>query len=350
MKSGSFAKSSKLEKIDLMENRMASIKKRTFSGDYRKLSEINLSFNAIIGIESGSFDGFVNLRSIDLSSNCIRHLHSDLFRKCEELRQVHLHNNDIVKIEFNLFYAKAHLKLLDLAQNHLNFIPAFEMRSIKHLDMSHNNLTSFDLNYPSGERGRVARVERLTVAFNRIHHCVELRSMRDDIMQLDASNNEITKLSHFAQLPSLEILNIAHNNISKLKPNEFDEKFPCLRTLNLTSNAFIRCADYQFLRSNSPHIALTIDANFTHRCFDNSNFDDNNESDINHHRYSLIESSVVDEIFRQLKLNRLLLITLLSVIIICVIILTTFLLRQRVWEALKQTKIKEKLLIENIEL
>lgn len=346
IESGSFVANTKLEKIDLMGNRLVKITKHIFHGNFRELQEINLSFNAIVNIETGVFEKLVNLKSIDLSGNCIRHLHSDLFKRCEELREVNLHNNDISKVAFNLFSVKAHLKVLDLSHNHLDFIPAFESRSIGHYDMSFNNITHFDLNYESGgrRRGELARIETLTVAFNRISLCLELREMRDDIVHLDMSHNEIIELSHFPQLPNLEVLNLARNNISELIPyaDDFDNKFPSLRVLNITLND---CADYRFMRSNFPRISLAIDANFTHHCSKILHDDNSDEM-----QQRSIDLKIANEIFRQLKLNNLLLIILLSGIVIIAVIHTTYVLYKH-FRSVHVAMIKRgKLLIENIEL
>lgn len=345
IESGSFVANTKLEKIDLMGNRLVRITKHIFSGNFRELQEINLSFNAIVGIETGAFEKLVNLKSIDLSGNCIRHLHSDLFKRCEELREVNLHNNDIIKLPFNLFSVKAHLKVLDLSHNHFHSIPDFETNSIGHYDLSFNNITHFDLNYENdGRRRKLARIETLTVAFNRISLCLELREIRDDIVHLDLSHNEIIELSHFPQLPNLKMLNLAQNNISKLIPyaDDFDNKFPSLRVLNITLND---CADYRFMRSNFPHISLSLDANFTRHC-SNIHHDDNPDE----MQKRSIDLNIANEIFRQLKLNNLLLIILLSAIIIIAVIHTTFVLYKH-FRTVHVAMIKRgKSLIENIEL
>lgn len=345
IESESFSSCTKLEKIDLMENRLVKITKHIFSGNFDELQEINLSFNLLIGIESGSFDKLSNLKSIDLSDNCIRHLHSDLFKKCEDLKFIRLHNNEIIKIEFNLFNSKAHLKLLDLSHNRLDFIPEFETQAIKRYVMSHNNITRLDLNYESRERKKLARIERLTVAFNNISLCAELREMRNDIIHLDVSHNAITNLNDFPLLLSLEVLNIAHNNISKLTMDDFDEKFPSLRALNISSNSGFDCGDYRFIRSSLSHIALSVDANFTHHCVHNDYEDDYfDAADPTRHHHKIV---------RQLKINRTLLIILLSSVLIIAIIHTTFLLHKHCRsksKAIKHTKLEEKLLIENIEL
>lgn len=345
----SFFECTKLEKIDLMENRLAQITKHIFSGNFGELQEINLSFNAIIGIESGSFDKLSSLKSIDLSSNCIRHLHSDLFKKCNDLKFVHFRHNEIIKIEFNLFESKAHLTLLDLSYNHLDFIPEFEMKTIRRYNLSHNNITLLDLNYNSRERRKLAKIEQLTVAFNNISLCAEMREMRDDITHLDVSHNAITNLDDFPLLANLEVLILAYNKISQI--TVLDAKFPSLRALNISSNSGFECKHYQDLRNNFPHIALMVDVNLTHHC----NIDDYDYYDletIRHHHQSITAST--DEIVQQLKLNRTLLIILLSTIIIFAIIHTTFLLYQHLHsksKAIKRTKLKEKSpLIENIEL
>ena len=351
----SFSKCTKLEKIDLMENRLEKITRDIFSGNFDELHEINLSFNAIESIETGSFDKLSNLKSIDLSSNCIQHLSSDLFKNCESLKHVHLDRNEIAKIELNLFSAKTHLKLLNLSHNRLNFIPEFHMKSIKQYVLSHNTIEVLDLSYEPRGRKKLASIEQLNVAFNNISMCAKLHEMRDDIIHLDVSHNVITTsvFNDFPSLANLEVLNIAHNNITALTLDELDEKFPSIRAINISLNSGFDCDSYKFIRSYFSHISLTVDANFTHHCtIHNIDYYDYHEM-IRHHHQNALDSPSVDEILWQLKLNRSLLIILLSVTVIIVIILAKFSLYQRFLnkcKAIKATKSKENLLVENIEL
>lgn len=105
----SFAENTKLEKIDLMLNRLTKITKKLFSGNFDDLQEINLSHNLLTAIEMGSFDKLLHLESIDLSCNCLRHVHADVFKKNPELQQVYLQSNDIEKISTDLFNSKTDL-------------------------------------------------------------------------------------------------------------------------------------------------------------------------------------------------------------------------------------------------
>jgi len=347
IENGSFAMNGKLGKIDLMENHLTKITKHIFSGNFHELQEINLSFNAISAIESGSFDRLANLVSIDISSNCITHLHSDLFKKCSELSLVFLNSNRIIKIGSHLFALKTALSILDLSFNSLETVPKFKIKSIKHLDMSHNNLTKLDLNHESShERKKLANVEELSVAYNAITKCVKMSEMRNDIIRLDLSHNQINDMNDFPILLNMEVLQLSHNNISSLSVYKFWERFPSLKALNISENK-IDCEEYHVLHNSYSRLAIFVDTHFAYQCMNLSSSSSgsiNNEMEVMN---TLRLNS--DEILRQLKLNRTFLIVLTSIFAVLIIIPITFLLyHYRRYDTVKY--IKGENLIEQIEL
>ncbi|CAG9804119.1 unnamed protein product [Chironomus riparius] len=343
IENGSFTMNGKLDKIDLMENHLTKITKHIFSGNFHELQEINLSFNAISAIESGSFDRLVNLVSIDISSNCITHLHSDLFKKCSDLRQVFLSSNRIIKIGSHLFNIKTELNILDLSFNNLEMIPKFKIKSIKHLDMSHNNITELDLNHESShERKKLANVEELSVAYNAITKCVKISEMRNDIVRLDLSHNQINDMNDFPILLNMEVLQLSHNNLSSLSVYKFRERFPSLKALNISENK-IDCEEYHVLHNSYSRLAISVDTHFAYQCI-NISGSINNEMEV----MNTLQSNS-HEILRQLKLNRTFLIVLTSIFAVLIIIPITFLLYYyRRYDTVKYMKGEN--LIEQIEL
>ncbi|KAG5681577.1 hypothetical protein PVAND_010996 [Polypedilum vanderplanki] len=335
IENGSFDEmSKKLEKIDLMENCLRKITKHIFSDDFSELQEINLSFNAINSIEAGSFDRFIKLSSIDLSNNCVKHLHSNLFRQNDALREVHLQHNEITKIEFHVLALKAELNIFDLSYNNLDFIPQFKTKNIQHLNVSHNKLIRFDLNY---EFSHKAHLEALDASHNNISACA--KGIRKDIVRLDLSYNQIIDLSEFPVLLNLELLQISNNkNLSDLWLEKFDERFSNLRILNISETS-IQCNEFKYLRKAFPSISISTESNFVTECRNFSSYDD--------HFITKIINSKHDEILMQLKLNRSLLITLLSILTVFVSIPIVFLLRNHCF-SIKHSKTES--LIEQIEL
>lgn len=349
IENGSFTENGKLEKIDLMENHLTKITKHIFSGNFHELQEINLSFNAISTIESGSFDRLVNLVSMDISSNCITHLHSNLFKKCSDLREIVLSSNRITKIGSNLFNMKTALNLLDMSFNNLETIPKFQIKSIKHLDMSHNKITKLDLNHESShERKKLANVEELSVAYNAITKCVKMSEMRNDIIRLDLSHNQINDMNDFPILLSMEVLELSHNNISSLSVYKFRERFPSLKALNISENK-IDCKEYHVLHNSYSRLAIFVDTNFAYQCM-NINASSSTSGSINNEMEVMNTLQLnSDEILRQLKLNRTFLIVLTSIFAVLIIIPITFLLyHYRRYDTVKY--IKGENLIEQIEL
>lgn len=325
----SFSENSKLEKIDLMENCLTKVSKKMLIGTFEELQEINLSYNLIASIESGSFERLTQLESIDLSCNCLQHLHSDLFKKSPELRQVYLHDNEITKIESDLFNSKTDLKLLDLSRNKLDFIPEFEMKKIKHFDLSSNNITLLDLSFDSHERKKSASIVELILQFNRISVCTELDDRRTDIVHLDITGNLLEHLDDFPSFLNLEVLILANNSITDLILHNLEERFPSLKLFNIRENP-VDCNDFRYVRNNLQSVVVAADASLIHRCH-------SNHSSLNIDEYEDYEDAIISEIraknrevIKQLKINRSILLMLLSVLVVALILATAFLLQNRI--------------------
>lgn len=342
-----FSDNSKLEKIDLMENRLTKITKKVLAGDFEDLQEINLSYNMLASIEIGSLDKLPQLESIDLSCNCLKHLHSDVFKKNPEIRQVYLSDNEINKVESDLFNSKTDLKLLDLARNNLDFIPNLEMKHIKHLDLSTNKITLLDLNYESHEKKKSASIAELILAFNQISECSELEERRTDILHLDLSNNSIQNLDDFPSFLNLEVLILASNNLTDLSLHNFEERFPSLKVLNFRENP-IDCFDYRYVRNNLQSLVVSADSSIIHRCHSNSS------SAANDNELDDYEVVIINEIRKethktltQLKQNHLLIAILLSAFFIYITVSVVFML---IKYRIKLTKRAKKSLIDQMEL
>ena len=324
-----FSENSKLEKIDLMENRLTKISKKVLVGDFKDLQEINFSYNMLSYIEPGSFDKLPQLESIDLSYNCLKHFHSDVFKKNPELSQVYLNDNEINKMESDLFNSKTDLKLLDLSRNNLDFIPIFEMKNIQHLDLSANKITLLDLNYDAHEKKKSASIVELILGFNQISECSELEERRTDILHLDLTSNYIESLDDFPSFLNLEVLILASNNLTSLNLHNFEERFPSLKVLNFRENP-IDCFDYRYVRNNMQSLVVSADSSIIHRCNNNSSATNGNEV------YDY-EDAIITEIrmqtsetFTQLKLNCILIAVLLSAFFVYIMCLIFLLIKYRI--------------------
>lgn len=324
-----FSENSKLEKIDLMENRLTEITKKLLTGDFEDLQEINFSYNTIASVELGSFDKLSRLESIDLSFNCLKNLESDLFKKSSELMQVYLQDNSIVKIESDVFNTKTDLKILDLSRNMLDYVPELKIKKIKHFDLSYNKISMLDLNYESHEKKKSASISELILAHNRISLCNEQEERRTDIVHLDMTFNAMESLDDFPSFLNLEVLILAHNNISDLGLHLFEERFPSLKLLNIRDNP-IECNDYRYVRNSYQTLVVAADLSIAHRCHHSNSSSSGDDYD------DYVDPVIVEvrtksrEIVRQLKTNFSLLVVLLSALIVSLIIVTAFFMQYRV--------------------
>lgn len=342
-----FSDNVKLEKINLMLNRLTKITKKVFHGDFEELQEINLSHNMLDTIEPGSFDKVPKLEMIDLSCNCLKHVHADVFKKNSDLREVYFQSNELVKISYDLFNSKTDLSVLDLARNEFDFVPELSLKQVKRFDLSFNNINMLDLNY-SHEKKKSATIVELVVTHNQITECAELEERRTDILHLDLTSNLLADMGDFPSFLNLEVLVLANNSITDLSLHNFEDRFPSLKVLNIRANP-LSCGDYKYVRNNLQSIVVTVDTSMVHRCHPNSSTTTKlDDYDIEYEDDVIINEirSKNRDIMKHLKLNQLLLVVLISMFIVYVMTFLFSILRSNV----TKKKGKKENLLDQMEL
>ena len=88
--------------VDLGHNNITQLKQHAFA-QLHQCTHLNLWWNSISGVETGSFDGLHNLRELFLSHNRLTEIVYNMFVGLESLSNLHLDNNQIVDIKSGAF-------------------------------------------------------------------------------------------------------------------------------------------------------------------------------------------------------------------------------------------------------
>lgn len=142
----SAAEQSDVVSLNASYNRMYSIP-TVFLGDLRtNLTEMNLSHNDLISLQSSDsyergFPNFTKLQRLDLSFNLLFGVNDDTFASLEHLEHLDLSYNRIGTISEHAFKMNHQLKSLNLQSNRLTNLKIFRgANDLVHLDISGNEL------------------------------------------------------------------------------------------------------------------------------------------------------------------------------------------------------------------
>lgn len=263
-----FKENKKLIVINLSDNNLSKINKKTFHGNLDELEDLKLNYNRIDFIESGAFDDCPKLEMIDLSYNCLQKLSSDLFRKSSGLKFAHFTDNAITELAHDVFNSKTELLYLDLSNNKLKKIPEIALRIIDEFLLSNNEIELFDLNYHEVDVKKTPAIRHLRLSRNFISEFVtefELNDHRSDIAIVDLAENYLKNIDDFPFFLNLEVLTLSNNNISDFSLYNFAEKFPNLKVLNIRKT-LINCADFKYIRNTFAPLMVNVDDTLNEKC------------------------------------------------------------------------------------
>ncbi|CAG7730685.1 unnamed protein product [Allacma fusca] len=178
--------SRRLRRLDMSENSLEHLDSTMFES-IAGLVHLNLSHNRLSILPDNAFANLASLRELDLSFNFLRANFKELFHFLPKLKVLRLCGCGIKVLPF---LPLPHLVSLELASNGLNEIKMQSLGSLtrlRHLDLSHNDLTS-------------SRIPSWTPLYN--------------LVTLKLSNNPLKSLTKdtfygLGRLEFLEILNIS---------------------------------------------------------------------------------------------------------------------------------------------
>lgn len=242
-------------------------------------------------LDSDSFSGLRELRTLDLSHNNIWILPTDVFCPLQSLKTLNLTSNRIQNMtQLGLTGAKTcntALEILDLTNNDVITVPddvLSALRSLTHLNLQENAISSMS----DGSLTGLANLQMLNVSSNFVtslppelfHATRGIRQVYvvnnslsvlapgvfnglDQLLVLDLSHNELTSRwvnkNTFSGLVRMVVLNLAHNLLTKIDSAIFRDLYS-LQILSLESNKIELVAEDAFAELKNLH-ALTLSHN-----------------------------------------------------------------------------------------
>lgn len=198
--------------------------------EFVHLIHLDLSENNITNLAAPMFDGLPNLKALNLSQNAIRneHFHPQIFHRFNQLQQLDLSHNKIMSIVYERLYGTS-ARVSSDASIHVNSIKS---------------------------SAPVAAPPPPPPQFGVFANMPELR-------ELILSHNQINDLPRntFAPdgLPNLHYLNLAHNNLSII-PYQFFENLTALQSLDVSANHLMSILDNFFI-DNGALVVLNLRQN-----------------------------------------------------------------------------------------
>uniref|UniRef100_A0A1I8NBG2 Leucine rich repeat protein n=1 Tax=Musca domestica TaxID=7370 RepID=A0A1I8NBG2_MUSDO len=264
-----------LEELQLRSNRIHIVNRQAFGG-LKNLKFLDISYNNIISLQGGLFEDLINLEHLDVSHNDVEAIDANTFGKNSKLTSLNLSDNKFSVFEPNSLSHFGHLHLVDLSNT---LLEDFHIQSVDVLQISNSGLKNCNIN------GGVLRllaannslsglkitqklvVQEIDIQGNYFETLDDFQGMVN-LQQLDVSHNHINRLisqrstSIYLQLPNLECLNLAHNRLRDLSPNEF-LMMSKLRSLDLSHNHLLQLStttilkplrDLQYLYLDNNHL------------------------------------------------------------------------------------------------
>ncbi|XP_038211120.1 protein artichoke-like [Zerene cesonia] len=200
-----------------------TISKSTFAG-LVNVTELNFYNQSIMNLEENAFSSMTSLLHLNLSRNRINSIHNSSFSMDNTLLSLDLSYNNISQIDF-LRYSLQNLTKLFLNNNKLTILASglfSKQMLLKWLDVSMNKIVIIEpLSLP------LKNLLYLNVSGNSLNGSVkkDTFSPAQYLTVLDISNFNLTKIEKqaFVQMPVVVRINMSHNAISDIDPDNFNE-------------------------------------------------------------------------------------------------------------------------------
>ena len=164
LSSGDFNDLSKLQYLNLSENKLSSLPEDVFNG-LSNLEKLDLTYNGLRSLPEDVFDGLSNLQSISLGPNQLRSLSKDVFNGLSNLKELDLAYSELNSLPEDIFAGLSNLKELTLYENFLSSLPEdifAGLSNLQGLGLGSNNLSSLPKNIFAG----LSNLQNLDVSNN----------------------------------------------------------------------------------------------------------------------------------------------------------------------------------------
>lgn len=203
----------------------------------KKIIKLDISDNFITEIGNPIFSELLNLEELNFRNNRLTFLGKEAFSNLVKLKYLDLSNNELKSVQDTLFYNLLSLNYLDLCSNLIEFLPEKIFRDLKNLTTL--NLGKNPIFYlPSFAFADCSSLKTLIVEYTDIslvnsYTFLGLANLDTLILRENKRLTDISNYSFFPT-PNLRLLDLSHNNISKLSLSL--QQLPKLNTLILYGN------------------------------------------------------------------------------------------------------------------
>jgi len=209
-----------LDWLEMTNNEIARLVPNTFLTN-AKLKELNLSYNKLANLESGAFNGLVELQAIHFFNNLLTpQLPADIFSPLVKLQTLDLRYNQLKSFPPTQFSTNTKLRTIYLANNEIGA-----------------NLTGTD--FPSTLLAPLVDLDWLYMEYNEIERFVpNTFSTNAKLRELNLSHNKLANLESgaFNGLVELQAIHFFNNLLSPQLPADIFNQLVKLRSLDLRYN------------------------------------------------------------------------------------------------------------------
>lgn len=222
-----------LDTVETMDLSYNSLQSLTFGKNtLQSLEELLLQGNNLATVDQQLFQGLPNLKHLQLQQNNL-----------QVCAAGHSHQDPTGCVSFTSI---PNLNFLNLSENNLQTLPAnaFAQTPLSSLDLSHNLGLDMDQRSLSGLESSLLQLHLRENNISRL--TTDLSSLRS-LKHIDLSTNQLTSLPAWTQESSIESLNLQNNSLVTLDSSTMLALERSLKTLYMASNPLSCCRNLGFL-------------------------------------------------------------------------------------------------------
>ncbi|KAL1140925.1 hypothetical protein AAG570_000853, partial [Ranatra chinensis] len=214
-----------LKILHAQDNSIDSLGNNIFKEEvHRKLEEVDLSFNRIPKVTTGTFSDLDRLKNLYLPDNIISQVDRGAFANLAELTGLWLRGNRIPNLPPEAFQNLPNLQILDLAFNSLkefNFACLEQVGTLSELtvNVSHNALRSMVVNVTLGGKD-IVYTNVKDMSHNNMTFIGRdyLGPLQHSLTHLYLNNNGFTNASRnmFPEMPHLQFIDMSYNYLMEI--------------------------------------------------------------------------------------------------------------------------------------
>ncbi|XP_065156007.1 chaoptin-like [Atheta coriaria] len=209
--------------VSFKNNNISTIEENAFN-NLESVTKFSFS-NNIVGNKIGtitSLSKLVSVTSLDLSNNNLTSISNELFTANINIQYLNLSNSQIKHIVPNAFIYLSKLEVLDLSMNMLLNVHQNNLLNLKDISYIFHNLSA---------------LHTLILFGNNISNFDNALGYLPSLEELDLSHQNLNSISNelFPEISALRKLNMSNNIISKITPNAF-KNLKELMILDLSNN------------------------------------------------------------------------------------------------------------------